>query len=84
MIPIADNLNVIEKQNKLFKVLPDGIAIDLDALAEELSDGKNKRHNKLEYVAAKGSYLYRSSQINGEFNNAKNLQEIQTEIVLIS
>jgi hypothetical protein len=42
-------------------------------LAEvELSDGKNKRHNKHMWLQ-KGSYLYRSSQINGEFNNAQNL-----------
>jgi hypothetical protein len=40
---------------------------------------KTNATTSLEYVAAKGSYLYRSSQINGEFNNAqKTFQEIQT------
>jgi hypothetical protein len=34
---------------------------------------KTNATTSLEYVVAKGSYLYRSSQINGEFNNAQNL-----------
>jgi hypothetical protein len=42
-------------------------------LAIELSDGKNKRHNSLE-MWLQGSYLYRSSQINGDLT----FQEIQT------
>jgi hypothetical protein len=42
--PCADNLNITElKQSKSYKGLPDGIAIDIDALAEiDLGDGKKQ------------------------------------------
>jgi hypothetical protein len=61
MIPIADNLNITElKAEQIIQGLPDGIAIDIDALAEiDLGDGKKQTAN-IEHVLAKGSYLYRS------------------------
>jgi hypothetical protein len=50
---IADNLILLSlKQSKSYKGLPDGIAIDIDALAEiDLGDGKkaNSAAN-IEYV----------------------------------
>ena len=83
MIPIEDNLNVIElKAEQIIQgISPDGIAIDLDALAEvELGDGKKQTPQQaLNMYLQKGSYLYRSSTIGGEYNNAqKPFQEIRT------
>jgi hypothetical protein len=39
----------------------------------------------IEHVLAKGSYLYRSSTISGDFNNAqKPFQRLKPEIALIN
>lgn len=83
MIPIADELNIMELKAQQIRqgITPDGIAIDLDALAEvDLGEGKKQTAQQaLNMYLQKGSYLYRSSQINGEYNNAqKPFQEIQT------
>lgn len=83
MIPIEDNRNVTElKAEQIIQgITPDGIAIDIDALAEvDLGDGKNQTPQQaLNMWLQKGSYLYRSSTISGEYNNAqKPFQEIQT------
>lgn len=83
MMPIDDKLNVIElKAEQIIQgITPDGIAIDIDALAEiDLGDGKNQTvQQSLNMYLQKGSYLYRSSQIGGEYNNAqKPFQEVQT------
>jgi hypothetical protein len=72
MIPIADNLNVIEPRANI-QGITDGIAIDLDALKLNLVMVKQTPQQALNMWLQKGSYLYRSSQINGEFNNAQNL-----------
>lgn len=75
MMPIADNLNITElKAEQIIQgITPDGIAIDIDALAEvDLGDGKKQTvQQTLNMYLQKGSYLYRSSTINGEFNNAQ-------------
>jgi len=83
MIPIEDNRNVTElKAEQIIQgITPDGIAIDIDALAElELGDGKTQTTQQaLNMYLQKGSYLYRSSTISGDYNNAqKPFQEIQT------
>ncbi len=83
MMPIADNLNIIElKAEQIMQgITPDGIAIDLDAIAEvKLANGQMQTPQQaFNMYLQKGSYLYRSSQINGEFNNAqKPFQEIKT------
>lgn len=83
MIPIEDNRNVTElKAEQIIQgITPDGIAIDIDALAEvDLGDGKMQTvQQTLNMYLQKGSYLYRSSTISGEYNNAqKPFQEIQT------
>lgn len=83
MMPIEDNRNVTElKAEQIIQgITPDGIAIDLDAMAEvEIADGKSQTaQDALNMYLQKGSYLYRSSTINGEYNNAnKPFQEIRT------
>lgn len=83
MIPIEDNRNVTElKAEQIIQgITPDGIAIDIDALAEvELGNGKTQTvQQTLNMYLQKGSYLYRSSTIGGDYNNAqKPFQEIQT------
>lgn len=83
MMPIADELNIMELKAQQIRqgITPDGIAIDLDALAEvDLGDGKKQTPQQaLNMWLQKGSYLYRSSQINGDYNNAnKPFNEIQT------
>lgn len=83
MIPIEDKINITElKAEQIIQgITPDGIAIDLDALAEvDLGDGKMQTvQQTLDMYLQKGSYLYRSSLIGGEYNNAqKPFQEVQT------
>ncbi len=83
MIPIADELNIIELKAAQIRqgITPDGIAIDLAAIASlELGDGKANTHNAmLNMYLQKGSYFYNSLDINGEYNNAqKPFQEIKT------
>ena len=83
MIPIEDELNVIElKASQIIQgITPDGIAIDLDAIAEiNLGDGKaNGPTEMLNMYLQKGSYFYRSYGNGGDFNNAqKPFQEIRT------
>lgn len=83
MIPIEDKRNITElKAEQIIQgITPDGIAIDVDALAEvELSEGKTQTvQQTLDMYLQKGSYLYRSSTIGGEYNNAqKPFQEITT------
>lgn len=75
MIPIADNLNVLELKAEqiIQKITPDGMAIDLDAVADiELGNGKAYDHNDaLNMWLQTGSFLYRSQTQNGDFNNAQ-------------
>jgi hypothetical protein len=83
MMPIEDNRNVTElKAEQIIQgITPDGIAIDLDALAEvDLGDGKMQTvQQSLNMYLQKGSYLYRSSTLGGEYNNSqKPFQEIKT------
>lgn len=83
MMPIEDKINITElKAEQIIQgITPDGIAIDVDALAEvDLGDGKKQTvQQSLNMYLQKGSYLYRSSTIGGEYNNAqKPFQEIQT------
>jgi len=83
MIPVEDDLNVIELKAQQIRqgITPDGIAIDLDALADvDMGDGKMQTvQQTLDMYLQKGSYLYRSSLIGGEYSNAqKPFQEVQT------
>jgi hypothetical protein len=83
MMPIEDKINITElKAEQIIQgITPDGIAIDLDALADvELGDGKIQTvQQTLDMYLQKGSYLFRSSLLGGEYNNAqKPFQEIQT------
>src|SRR6478736_1694714 len=83
MKPIEDEINVLElkAQQIIQGITPDGIAIDVDALAEvDLGDGKTQTvQQALNMYLMKGSYLYRSSTIGGEYNNSqKPFQEVQT------
>ncbi len=75
MIPIIDNLNILELKAEqiIQKITPDGMAIDLDAIADiELGDGKAYDHNDaLNMWLQTGSFLYRSFTQSGEFNNAQ-------------
>jgi hypothetical protein len=83
MIPIEDKRNITElKAEQIIQgITPDGIAIDIDALAEvDLGDGKMQTvQQTLDMYLQKGSYLYRSSTLGGEYNNSqKPFQEIIT------
>lgn len=83
MIPIEDELNVIELKAAqiIQKINPDGIAIDLDAIASiDLGDGKAVGPNAmLNMYLQTGSYFYRSYGGDGNVNGAqKPFQEIQT------
>lgn len=83
MIPIEDELNVIELKAAqiIQKINPDGIAIDLDAIASiDLGDGKAVGPNAmLNMYLQTGSYFYRSYGSDGNMNGAqKPFQEIQT------
>ena len=83
MMPIVDNLNVIElKAEQILQgITPDGIAIDLDAIAQiEFADGSKSDHNtQLNMYLQKGSFFYRSSTLGGEYNNAQQpFKEIRT------
>jgi hypothetical protein len=83
MMPVEDDLNIIELKAQQIRqgITPDGIAIDIDALADiDMGDGKTQTvQQSLNMYLQKGSYMYRSSQIGGEYNNAqKPFQEIQT------
>jgi hypothetical protein len=83
MMPIDDKINVkdLKVEQIIQGITPDGIAIDVDALAAiDLGDGKTQTvQQSLNMYLQKGSYLYRSSQIGGEYNQAqKPFQEVQT------
>lgn len=85
MIPIEDALNVIElKAEQIIQgITPDGIAIDLDAIAElDLGAGGGKKSGPQEQFAMylqKGSFFYRSYGAGGDYNNAqKPFTEIKT------
>lgn len=83
MMPIEDKRNITElKAEQIIQgITPDGIAIDIDALAEvDLGDGKMQTvQQSLNMYLQKGSYLYRSSTMGGDYNNAKKpFQEIVT------
>lgn len=83
MMPVEDKINITElKAEQIIQgITPDGIAIDIDALAEvDLGDGKMQTvQETLNMYLQKGSYLYRSSTLGGEYNQGqKPFQEIQT------
>jgi hypothetical protein len=83
MIPIEDELNIIELKAAqiIQKINPDGIAIDLDAIASiDLGDGKAVGPNAmLNMYLQTGSYFYRSFGSDGNMNGAqKPFVEIQT------
>jgi hypothetical protein len=83
MIPIEDLRNVCElKAEQIIQgITPDGIAVDLDAIAEiDLGDGKaNSPQEQFNMYLQKGSFFYRSYGNNGDFNNAqKPFTEIRT------
>jgi len=83
MMPVEDDLNVLELKGQQIRqgIKPDGIAIDIDALADiDMGEGKTQTvQQSLNMYLQKGSYLYRSSQLGGEYNNAqKPFQEIAT------
>lgn len=83
MIPIEDILNVIElKAEQILQgITPDGVAFDLDAIAEiELGDGKtNSAQEQFNMYLQKGSFFYRSYGQNSDYNNAqKPFMEIRT------
>ena len=75
MMPIEDKLNILElKAEQIIQgVTPDGIAIDLDAIAElDLGDGKvTTAMDQFNMYLQKGSFFYRSYGTNGEYNNAQ-------------
>jgi len=83
MMPIEDILNVIElKAEQILQgITPDGVAFDLDAIAEiELGGGKtNSAQEQFNMYLQKGSFFYRSYGQNGDYNNAqKPFMEIRT------
>lgn len=83
MMPVEDDLNILELKAQQIRqgITPDGIAIDIDALADiDMGEGKTQTvQQSLNMYLQKGSYMYRSSQIGGEYNNAqKPFQEIVT------
>jgi hypothetical protein len=80
------NITELKAEQIIQGITPDGIAIDIDALAEiDLGDGKKTNSTaNIEHVLAKGSYLYRSSTISGDFNNAQNHFKLKPEIALIN
>lgn len=75
MMPIEDKLNINElKAEQIIQgITPDGIAIDLDAIAElDLGDGKiTTAQDQFNMYLQKGSFFYRSYGASGEFNNAQ-------------
>lgn len=83
MKPIEDERNLIELKARqiIQKITPDGIGIDLDAIAEvDLANGKTLDHNEsLNMYLQTGSFFYRSYGAGGDFNNAqKPYTEIKT------
>lgn len=83
MMPIGDKLNILElKAEQIIQgITPDGIAIDLDAIANiEFSDGSKSDHNtQLNMYLQKGSFFYRSSTMSGDYNQAQQpFKEIKT------
>jgi len=82
MMPIEDQCNVIElKAAQMIQgVTPDGIAIDLDAIsAIDFGKGAADVNEMYNMWLQKGSYFYRSTTMNGDYNNAqKPFQEIRT------
>lgn len=84
MIPIEDKLNIIElKAEQIIQgITPDGVAIDVDALAElDLGEGKGTMSQFDQYLMylQKGSYFYRSYTSSGDLNQANQpFKEIRT------
>lgn len=82
MMPIEDQCNIIElKAAQMIQgVTPDGIAIDLDAIsAIDFGKGAADVNEMYNMWLQKGSYFYRSTTMNGDYNNAqKPFQEIRT------
>lgn len=83
MMPIGDKLNILElKAEQIIQgITPDGIAIDLDAIANiEFADGSKSDHNtQLNMYLQKGSFFYRSSTMSGDYNQAQQpFKEIKT------
>lgn len=82
MMPIVDKLNILElKAEQIIQgITPDGIAIDLDAIANlEFADGSKSDHNtQLNMYLQKGSFFYRSSTLGGDYTNAQPFREIRT------
>lgn len=83
MMPIGDKLNINElKAEQIMQgITPDGIAIDLDAIANiEFADGSKSDHNtQLNMYLQKGSFFYRSSTMSGDYNQAQQpFKEIKT------
>lgn len=82
MIPIEDQCNITELKAVQISqgIKPDGIAIDLDAIANiEFGDGSKSDHNTmLNMWLQSGNFFYRSSTLGGDYTNAKPFQEVQT------
>ena len=83
MIPIEDKRNVTElKSEQIIQgITPDGIAIDKAALAAvDMGDGQTQTvQEALNMYLQKGSYIYDSLNLGGEYNAAqKPFQEIIT------
>jgi hypothetical protein len=83
MIPIEDMLNLVELKAEqiLQRINPDGVAINLDAIAGvELGDGKPYGAKEaFDMWLQSGSYFYRGDTLTGEYNNnQKPFEEIRT------
>ncbi len=83
MMPIEDMLNLVELKAEqiLQRINPDGVAINLDAIAGvELGDGKAYGAKEaFDMWLQSGSYFYRGDTLNGEYNNnQKPFEEIRT------
>lgn len=82
-IPIEDMLNLVELKAEqiLQRINPDGVAINLDAIAGvELGDGKAYGAKEaFEMWLQSGSYFYRGDTLTGDYNNnQKPFEEIRT------
>lgn len=82
-MPVVDLLNIIQLKSEqiLQGVTPDGIAIDLDAIANiDTGTGKvNSAQEQFNMYLQKGSFFYRSSTLNEDYNNAQRpFTEIKT------
>jgi hypothetical protein len=81
MMPIADNLNITElKAEQIIQgITPDGIAIDIDALAEvDLGDGKMQTVQQTLNMYLQKVVTYTVPLLLMENSMPKTFQEIQT------